>query len=308
MKIKRQVILKLLCLFLIGSISIIVIKYNGYIISRGMLSSNINIMSYSIARVITNQIPIDKRDINTKLEYINDYIYINVHSYGIVRDDGPSWMLIYGTAWCDSLANILQCLIEPINIRGYLVFLKLGNGASPHSVAYCTPENLSVQNVEYLQKNAVVIDPQNGIIYRNMDNKFATPTQLCNGEAYFPKHLSSHREFYCENPQIFTTNKPISTHRSLVMIYLYQNIFPYIPISWLKIYIKLALVLNTKLEKAERMYYLARVSQLFLDYSAAKRGYLEVVNGFPNTRWAKLALYWKNQISSPEKRFPRRER
>lgn len=306
MKLKRQIILILLCLFLIGSVSIIAIKYKGYEISREMLSNSI--MSNSIARVIINQMPINKRDINTKLEYINDYIHLNVHSYGIVRDDRPSWMLIYGEAWCDSLANIFRSLIEPINIRGYLVFLMLENGVSPHSVAYCTPKNLSIEDIEYLQKNAVVVDTQNGIIYRNMDNKFATPVQLCNGEAYVPKHLSSHRKFYCENPQIIVINKPISTYRSPRKIYFYQNIFPYIPESWLKLYINLVLVLNTKLEKAERMYYLARVSQLFLDYSAAERGYLEVVNRFPNTRWAKLALYWKNQISSPEKRFPRRER
>jgi hypothetical protein len=261
-----------------------------------------DIVSNSIVRVIVNQIPANKRDISTELEYINDYIHLNVHSYGKVMDDRPTWMLIYGEAWCDSLANIFRRLIEPLNIRGYLVFLKLKDGTGPHSVAYCTPENLSIEDVEYLQKNAVVIDPQNGIIYRNKNNEFATPIQLCNGEAYFPKHLKSHREFYCENPQIFRTNKPIST-RSHLRIYFYQNIFPHIPGSWLKLYIKLALVLNTKLEKAERMYYLARVSQLFLDYSAAKRGYLEVVNRYRNTRWAKLALYWKNQISSPENRF-----
>ena len=153
MKLKRKSVLMLLCFFLIGSIFIIAIKYRGYKISQAMLSRYI--VSHSIVRLIVNQIPVNKRDINTKLEYINDYIHLNVHSYGMVRDDRPSLMLIYGEAWCDSLANIFRRLIEPVNIRGYLVFLMLKNGISPHSVAYCTPENLSIEDVEYLQKNAI---------------------------------------------------------------------------------------------------------------------------------------------------------
>ena len=135
MKLKRKSVLMLLCFFLIGSIFIIAIKYRGYKISQAMLSRYI--VSHSIVRLIVNQIPVNKRDINTKLEYINDYIHLNVHSYGMVRDDRPSLMLIYGEAWCDSLANIFRRLIEPVNIRGYLVFLMLKNWISPHSVAYC---------------------------------------------------------------------------------------------------------------------------------------------------------------------------
>lgn len=298
---KRTIIF--LSTLLITILIILAIKDNGYIISRAMLSRSSGFMRHAVNRIIIRQIPSDKRDIATELEFINRYIYLNLRPYGKVRDDGASWMLIYGEAWCDSVANIFIRLIGPLNIRGYLVFLRSPDGVSPHSVAYCTPGDLSIRDVEYLQRKAVVVDPQNGVIYRTGKNIFASPAQICNGLANIPESLSNHRQYYCERPTIFLHNRPISTQPSFKR-WFYRNIFPRIPESWLKWYIRILLVLNNKFEKAERMYYLARVEQLFLNYSGAIESYTKVVDRYPDTRWKELASYWRDIISSPQNRFP----
>ncbi len=292
---------------LITILIILLIKDNGYIISRAMLAYNLKVMHQAINRTIVRQIPQDKRNIATELEFINRYIYLNVHPHGKVRDDGASWMLIYGEAWCDSVANIFIRLIAPLNIRGYLVFLKSPDGVSHHSVAYCTPGDLSIRDVEYLQRRAVVVDPQNGIIYCTEKNIFASPTQICNDLANIPESLSSHRQYYRERPTIFFHNQPISTQPSFQR-WFYRNIFPRIPESWIKWYIRISLVLNNKFGKAERMYYLARLEQLFLNYSGAIEGYTKVIDRYPETRWKELASYWRDRISSPPNRFPEAEK
>ncbi len=303
---KKRIII-FLSVPLVTILIILAIKDNGYIISRAMLSYDLKVMHQAIARTIVRQIPQDKRNIATELEFINRYIYLNVRPYGTIRDDGASWMLLYGEAWCDSVANIFIQLIAPLNIRGYLVFLKSPDGLSHHSVAYCTPGDSSIRDVEYLQRKAVVVDSQNGVIYRTEKNIFASPAQIGNDLANIPEHLSDHRQYYRERPTIFFHNQPISTQPSFQR-WFYRNIFPRIPESWIKGYIRISLVLNNKLEKAERMYYLARVEQLFLNYSGAIEGYTKVVDRYPGTRWKELASYWRDRISSPKNRFPEAEK
>jgi len=298
---KHKLILSITILVVI--FIILTIKYNGYFISRVMLSHSSRFMYRTINRIIIQQIPRDKRDIATELKFIKRYIYLNTYPYGQVRDDGASWMLIFGEIWCDSAANIFIRLIGPLNIRGYLVFLKLPNGVSPHSVAYCTPGDLTIRDIEYLQKNAVVVDPQNGIIYSSDKGVFSTPDEICRGLTNMPPSLSSHRQYYCNTPQIFTHNEPLISKRNFKW-WFYCNIFPFIPNSWLKSYIKIALIINNRIETAERIYYLARVEQLFLNYPDAIEGYAKVINKYPETRWAELASFWKDRISSVKNRFP----
>jgi len=299
----RKRIIIFVCILMTVISIILTIKYNGYVISRAMLAHDTRFMYQAINRVIVGQIPKGKRNTAAELEFINRYIYLNVQPYGKVRDDGAAWMLIYGEAWCDSVANIFIRLIAPLNMRGYLVFLGSPDGVSHHSVAYCTPGDLSVRDVECLQRNAVVVDPQNGIIYRTEKNVFASPNQICSGLASLPENLLKHRQYYCVKPKIFCYNQPISTQHVLKRRF-YSDIFVHVPESWIKLYIMIGLVLNNKFEKAERMYYLARVEQLFLNYSGAIRGYTKVIERFPKTRWKGLASFWRDRISSPKNRFP----
>lgn len=52
------------------------------------------------------------------------------------------------------------------------------------------------------------------------------------------------------------------------------------------------------------MYYLARIEQLFLNYSKAIDGYTKVIDRYPGTTWSQLASYWRDEISLPQNRFP----
>jgi len=284
-------------------IFVFLLRFKGYLFSRAILSHDLSFMYHAITRTIISQIPPEKRNIPTELDYINRYINLNVHSFGKVRDDGASWILIYGEGWCDSVANIFIQLITPLDIRGYLIFLKLPNGESPHSVAYCALEDLSIKDIEYLQKKAVVVDPQNGIIYHTAEGDFSSPSQICDGQARIPKRLSSHRSYYCEKPRIFVSNQPISTQPNIKR-WFYRNVFPRIPKGWIKQSIRVSLALNNRLEDAERLYYLARLEQLFLNYSGATEGYAVVIERYSKTRWGELASYWRDRLSYPENRFP----
>jgi len=289
--------------FAILTAVIFIVVTNGHIISRAMLAHDTRFMYQAISRTILRQIPKDKLDIANELEFTNRYIYLNIQHYGNARDDGAGWMLLYGEAWCDSVSNIFIRLIAPLDIKGYLVFLRLPNGVSPHSVAYCTPGDISVRGIEYLQRNAIVVDPYNGIIYRTARSVFANPAQICNGLVKVPENISDQKLFYCEMPALFASNSPISTQPAFKR-WFYRNIFPRIPESWIKGYIQFALVINNKLEKAERMYYLARLEQLFLNYHAAMRGYTDVINRYPETMWGELAAHWRDRIELPLNRFP----
>lgn len=232
------------------------------------MSHRIGLIYHAIPRVIQSETG------SLGLDNIKQYIYRNVHRYGNIRDDGPGWMLIYGEAWCDSVANIYIRLAEALDIRGYLIFL--GNGS--HSVAYVTPGHTALENIDYLQENAIVVDLEAGIIYK------CKPRDICGVD-----------KRYCKKPAIFLINQPISEYRPF-KTWFYKKVFPRIPVTWLKKYIQIALICR-RFERGEREYYLARVHQLFFDYDAAARGYQGVIKRHPATRWADLAGYWAEQIS-----------
>jgi len=278
-----------------------VFNFNGKFLSRAMLSHALGFMYNAIPQIILNHSSQEDLDLNAKLELINNYIYYNVHPYGKVRDDGSSWMLIYGEAWCDSVAAIFIRLISTIDVRGYLIFLQVPDGPSPHSVAYCTPDDRAVHRIDYLQEHGRIVDTQNGIIYQD-NGEYLSPKEVRNSTHPIKGARKDQRHLYCEDPKIFTTNNLLSD-QPLVKKFFYKRIFPYIPHAILKLYVELAVKINNELEPDEKQYYLARISQLFFDYEIANKKYSEVIAKYSESRWADLANYWKKQLPNIENQY-----
>ena len=266
-----------------------IVFYKGTFFSRAMLAHSVGIMYHVGGRLALVDTDLDASP-EVKVEAIKEYIRKNVHSYGNVRDDGASWLLIYGEAWCDSLASIFTRLLEPLDIRAYMIYLMDKQGRSPHTVAYFTLNNKEiVSDVNILQSTAFVADPQFGIIYKESLN-YLSPLQICDNNN-LPQKVKSHKSFYCKTPRVNYSNNLIS-EQSVFKKFLHKTLFPKLSLVFYQNYIEVALVLNNNFAPAEYIYYQGRVKQLFYKYDEAIELYKNVLENYPNTHWANLSQYW----------------
>ena len=128
----RRRILIFVILFIIAGVIL------GALIDPSFFIEHYNGISfYHIATRLTK----DKMDTLSKMQALIEYLKENVFTgHFETQDLPPLENLIRGIGWCDQSAHLYLRLIEPLDIRGYLFFLRNSAGASPHSAAVVTPK------------------------------------------------------------------------------------------------------------------------------------------------------------------------
>lgn len=230
--------------------AVLVIFLAGYLLYSSDLFSNIlynhypGVTYYHICSKVTR----GEKDMIKKLELLADYIHANVYvgDFG-VRDWPPLDNLVRGVGWCDQSAHLFLRLVEPLDLRGYLVFLNSasdGTGSSPHSVAVVTPDTDDILEYDEFIKKGVIVDTLRGVLFRNGSGLPANFGDICSGDIeelqkhWFTDNPALGKELYCNKGRAFLSNTPLhrdSRKRRLfyrlffdflpdVAFYLYQDI------------------------------------------------------------------------------------
>lgn len=245
---------------------------------------------------IATQVAGREKDELKRLELLTDYVYQNVFTGGFqVIDLPPLDNLVRGIAWCDQSAHILIRLLEPFDVRGYLVFLNSredGSGTSPHSVAIVTPgikEN--IMDYSELTKVGVTVDTLQGVVVRTRSGAGASFKDICAGDVseaqkrYFVKFPFS---LFCNRGRSFLSNTPISLDNKKRRFF-YNYLFPMMPKGIINLYQDM--VLDRWYRKnfkndLEFLYFRARNYHVYGRFDEALRLYDTVIRRTPDRQLA----------------------
>jgi len=196
---------------------------------------------YYIATKLTG----NEKNTLKKLEILLSYMKENVFCGGgfQVKDLPPLENLIRGLAWCDQASHLYLRLLEPLDIRGYLLFLndkKDGTGSSPHSVAAITIGRKDMLDFPSITRHGVIVDGEQGVLFKNTSGESATFSDICDHDIlesqrkYFIEGANWY-DLYCNKARVFLSNTPISKDNLRRRIF-YRLIFPLIPEKLIHIY------------------------------------------------------------------------
>ncbi|MEW5911411.1 MAG: hypothetical protein AB1814_02570 [Thermodesulfobacteriota bacterium] len=267
---------------------------------RVLLSHELGLIYHAAHRAVLARLPV-RASRAASLEALRDYLHLCVQPVGREADLGPAQVLLNGQGWCDQINDIYLRLIEPLQVRGYLVFLQARPGPSPHSVALLTPGLPELMDWSYLQRRAMVVDPYYGVTYRLADGGPAAPADICAGRAR-PRPPQVRPQWFCREPKIQLANQP----RQLWSIWergLWRA-WRLLPPVWEAELLRLGLRRVQGLEPGQRAYLLARVDHLMLRLKEADAAYQAVERRFPETRWAELAHHYRRSLPALAARFP----
>ncbi len=272
--------------------------------ARGLLSPDLGLVYPALARVVLDQLPGDP-DRATSLAAFRDYVYLTVGSMIDPPRGGPTQVLLTGNGWCNHLADVFIRLIEPLDVKGYVIFLYNRRGESPHTLALVTPHQTADRPVVFLRRHAVVYDCLYDFTYHTLwAGAFATPNQICHGN-FLPRRANLNVRFtwFCQKPKIVRRNRPRS-QQGWIQRWAQGLIRTSIPTAWTRALFRLVIGLDLTLPAAKRAFYLARIDHLYLEYQRADRAYGAIMARYPHTRWAFLARRHRRRLRTLARKFP----
>lgn len=298
-----------LLVILLAVVAVGVWSWKSDWLSRLMLSHSVGFAYRAVSLAVLEKLPKDA-SLDERLVAIRDYVCLTVQPTGRVGDFGPTRVLINGQGWCDQVSDIYIRLIEPLNVRGYLMALLQPDNLSPHSLVYLTPDSPgwgdlagAQKNLDKIQAVAMVVDPQNGLTFRKKDGSVAHPPDICKKD-FADNPIRAKAFLFCRNPDILMINQP-SRDQGAIKRFFYAEVLPLLPKSLHKSYLRLAYALGQKKrEPGEREYLSARIDHVFFDLEQARAGYEKVIKDFPKSHWANLARHYILRSRQLEKRFP----
>ena len=281
-------------------ISFFYLFYNSSFFARSLYSHYNGITYWHVSNEITG----GEDDYIKKLVALNDYVHQNVvrGDYFEVQDLTPLEVLTRGIGFCDQVAHLYIRLIEPLDIRGYLIFLREnpdGTGASPHSVALLTSQTkLRLHKFSDIAAEGIIVDPYQGVIYKNSFGNPATFADICSGDIpesqnkYFNDNIT--HDLYCNEGQIFLSNTPLSQDSRKRRIF-YRYILPVLPKS--AIYVYQDLVMDKYYgkifdERSEFLYFKARNYHVYNRLSEAQKIYEAIVSTSTNDELVAKSLFF----------------
>ncbi|MBL7156897.1 MAG: hypothetical protein ISS92_01910 [Candidatus Omnitrophica bacterium] len=297
-----------IAIFLTALIIIFCLVVNNHFFILQLYRHYNGISFYYIATKLTR----GESDVLRKLQILVDYVQQNVfNGHFETQDLPPLENLIRGIGWCDQDAHLYVRLIQPLDIRGYLFFLRNTAGASPHSVAVITPKTKR-KLIEYSEiiKEGWVVDAEQGVIFKNKSGQPATFQDIASGNAlnsqdkYFIKGVNEY-SYYSNEARIFLSNTPISFDNRKRQFF-YKYIFPFLPDKVIHIYQNL--LLNkwySKLfkEKNDFLYYKARNYHIYERFSEARKLYETIISTSKDKTMISKCLFFEGMTYFRQKRF-----
>lgn len=249
----------------------------------------------------------DEPDVIKESQRIVDYIHQNVFTGPFaVKDLPPLNNLIRGIGWCDQVSHLFIRLVEPLDVKGYLVFLnreKDGTGSSPHSVAVITPRTKDTLAYEDFIKEGVVVDALQGVIFRNSSGKEARFRDICSDDIlesqqkYFSERSPS-RQLYCNMGRAFLSNTPISL-ASRKRRQFYRYIYPFLPEKIIHLYQEMALnrwYKRSFSDEIDFLYFKARNYHIYERFGKAKGLYDIIIKKSADKKLISECLFFQGML------------
>ena len=284
----------LILLIITTLILVIILTFNSFaknFISRLIFSHDLSLLTKTIIKQIdinTTFDVYDKKNNEIAVKKIHNYVYDSFKpNISKLTDDGVSWLMLYGTVWCDGVSHIFMRLLEELNVRAYIVFLNGKNaftdGARSHTVSFVDFNNYYEDKIDtnsvYTNsdlKNIYMYDTQNNYLPYNEEN------ELVNIEYVFKnKNEFEHYDFISQpigalpnnlillekNTKIFLKNR-LPSEYSLVNKFS-SLIVKIIPVNYMKFIFKFGIYINPKLDDEYKQFFYARLDHLLLDIDKA---------------------------------------
>jgi len=257
---------------------------------------------------ICNKLTKNEPDIARKSQILVDYIHQNVFVGPFKVEDLPPFAnLIRGIGWCDQVSHLFIRLIEPLDIRGYLVFLnaeKDGTGSSPHSIAVITLKNKKILPYEEFIKEGVVIDILQGVIFKNSSGREAAFSDICARDVldsqrkYFTENPSLSYDIYCNKGTPFLSNTPISLDNKKRRIF-YKYIYPLLPEKAIYFYQDMVLNLFYKRyykRELDFLYFKARNYHIYERFHEANKLYGIIIHKSTDVKIISECLFLQGMV------------
>jgi hypothetical protein len=295
---------------ILGLVVSVLVVVSGLLFSglaaQALLSHDLGLLYPALARVVLDRLP-GNVDRDTALAAFRDYVYLTVRPILYPPEGGSAKALLNGNGWCNHVADIFIRLIEPLDVKGYVVFLYNQRGKSPHTLALVTPNHPAHKPVAFLRRNARVYDSLHDFTYGALwGGPFASPNQVCHGNFLLQRrNWAVSYTWFCRRPKIVRANRPLS-RQGRIQRWSQGLIRTSIPTSWMRALFRLVIGLDLFLPAAKRAYYLARIDHLYLECGPALRAYSEIIKRYPKTRWAVLARRHRRRLKDMIDRFPPR--
>ena len=254
-----------------------------------------------IARRLTGSLQDPQRITLRLTEYVHDNVFWPSEGYA-VKDTAPIDVLVRGIGVCDQQAHLLIRLVGYRNIPAYMVFLYSPiSDATPHSVAKV-----------YFAERWRYVDPLYRLQAKDREGRFATRLQIASGEASFspisPESigLESYRQLYEKRPMHFLRNlaadpqffESVLRHEPLPAGNREQTWKPLLSLPdrigsglFLDLYLRI-LQEEQHADKAEWIYYAARIRHILLKFPEARRGYARLLREYPDSPHKEEALFF----------------
>ena len=245
-----------------------------------------------------------------KSQLLVDYVHENVFPCGGLgcKDLPPFDNLVRGVGWCDQVAHLFIRLLEPVDIRGYLVFLNAsrdGSGPSPHSVAVITPGDKKRLEYSEVIKEGVIVDVLQGVIFRNALGGVATFDAVCHRDI-----LESQRRYfetdnpafgydvYCNKGRSFLSNTPLSLDNNKRKMF-YKYVYPFLPKKIIELYQDLTLdkwYRRWYPGEEDFLYYRARNYHVYGRFSEALRLYDMLIDESKDITRVTSCLFFEGMV------------
>ncbi|MCB2227688.1 MAG: hypothetical protein KQH53_13500 [Desulfarculaceae bacterium] len=256
--------------------------------ARFLLSHQAGLVYHAALRAVESRLPAGAGH-DQALAALRDYVHALVRPVGREQDLGPVRVLLNGKGWCDQQCDIYLRLVEPWGVRGCLAFLQDAQGKSPHSVALLAPGAGPTPGWPGLRGGAMVVDVYYGVTFQGPGGEPASPQNICAGR-YQPRLKEVDRDWFCRPPRLALCNRPLAGWPA-PRRWLWRA-WGWLPASWERGLISLAVATLPGLEEAQRAYLQARVEHLTLGGEKARIAYADVERRYPDTPWAALAAYY----------------
>ncbi len=300
--------------WLIAFISVIIIfvailAISNYFFPRLLYQTYFKLSFYYISTKLTK----DEPDVLKKAQILVDYVHQNNFFVNLELKDGSALdNLISGVGLCDQVSKIFIRLTQPLDLRGYLVYLnekKDGSGISPHSIAVITPKTISVLDYSSLVKEGIAVDVLQGVIFKNKLGEGANFVDIGSGNIidyqrkYFPKPI--YYKWYGNKAKIALINTPISQDAPVIQFF-FNYFFPLLPEKVIYFYQDMALKRlfkhNFNNEK-DFLYYKARNYHLYGRFNEAIPLYERIVRKSHDRIRRSACLFFEGMIYFRLKKF-----
>ena len=277
---KKNFIILLIIFLLIFIFSYSKIRFK---VSRLILSHELSILPNLVFKKInkTNELNMyDPKNKKKSAIILSQYVHEHTLPIEVNLDDGASWKLLHGSIWCDGVSDIFNRLLEVNETRSYITFLYNDKNISPHTinfVDFLDQQLVNDRNSSLEKKTLFIFDTQNNYKPLNQEGKMVDINYMINNKIEFRdmKKLDSDNLYLnlLANDKGQLWDRNIFGNQNSYIRNISKKLVRYVPDFIFENLVKLAIIINPKLEGNYKTYLFARFDHIMQNYESALNKY-----------------------------------